>query len=281
LSIREAARLQTFPDWFRFSGHPSARYRQIGNAVPPLLAEALGRSFRSALDSSTKPVVRKDRDRFRALVVRWRPRASYPWRTGADPWLVLVAELCLRTVRSDAVLTAYRRLDAAIPSPKALLEGEADARRLFVALGMASRGETLVSVAHSIMRDHGGVVPATSAGLRSLPGVGEYLTEAVLCFAFNRRAVLLDTTTERVVARMRGTPSAGRFDMRMDLYDLAGRPGPDREFNAALLDLGALVCRARMPVCGACPVRTLCATGSGRARSALAIRQPDLCLVHQ
>ena len=50
LSIREAARIQTFPDRFRFAGHPSTRYHQIGNAVPPLLASAIATSLRSALD---------------------------------------------------------------------------------------------------------------------------------------------------------------------------------------------------------------------------------------
>ena len=53
LSIREAARIQTFPDRFRFAGHPTSRYRQIGNAVPPLLASTIARSLHSALDRET------------------------------------------------------------------------------------------------------------------------------------------------------------------------------------------------------------------------------------
>ena len=49
ISIREAARIQSFPDWFAFTGTYSQQYDQVGNAVPPLLAKALGRCIREAL----------------------------------------------------------------------------------------------------------------------------------------------------------------------------------------------------------------------------------------
>ena len=57
---------------------------------------------------------------------------------------------------------------------------------------------------------------------------------------------ILDTNTSRIVERIRGSSKAGRMQARMDLYELAGRAGPDRDFNYALLDLGGLVCRARI-----------------------------------
>ena len=128
--------------------------------------------------------------------------------------------------------------------------------------------------ARELLGNHGGRVPSTSLELRSLPGVGDYVANAVLCFAFNKRAVLLDTNTERIVARLRGTSSVLRAQMRMDLYDLAGRSGPDQDFNYALLDLGALVCRAGKPACDCCPVQRLCATGSARAASRVGILAP-------
>jgi A/G-specific adenine glycosylase len=99
--------------------------------------------------------------------------------------------------------------------------------------------------------------------------VGDYVAGAVLCFAFGRRAVLVDTNTERIVGRVRGDPRVRRAQMRMDLHDLAGREGPDRDFNFALLDLGALVCRAAGPRCPECPLRQVCATGSGRPATSI------------
>jgi A/G-specific adenine glycosylase len=96
-----------------------------------------------------------------------------------------------------------------------------------------------------------------------LPGVGDYVAQAVLCFAFGRRAVLLDTNTMRVVGRLKERESTRRWQLRLDLYRISGSTGPDAEFNYGLLDLGALVCRAGKPRCDVCPLRTGCATGAG------------------
>ena len=52
LTPREAARIQSFPDTFKFPVARTHQYRLIGNAVPPLLGEALGRAVRHYLESS-------------------------------------------------------------------------------------------------------------------------------------------------------------------------------------------------------------------------------------
>ena len=97
-------------------------------------------------------------------------------------------------------------------------------------------------------RDHDGSVPDDELTLRSLPGVGDYVAQAVLCFGFGRRAVLVDTNTQRITARLNDRDTTRRWQIRLDLYRLAGARGPDAEFNYALLDLGALVCRAESPM---------------------------------
>ena len=271
LSIREAARLQTFPDWYRFSGHPSVRFRQIGNAVPPLLAEALGRSLRHALRGRRASARQRSTDSFRDLLLAWHRDygRSYPWRSGAPLWHVLMAEMCLHRTRADQVVPVYQDLVTLAPTPAELLANAPAARRAMRSLGLNWRVENILAVARTLVRDHGGQVPQTSLALRGLPGVGDYVANAVLCFASGRRAVLLDTNTERIVARIRGGAAPRRAQMRMDLYHLAGRAGPNAEFNYALLDLGALVCRATGPTCSQCPVRSACATGStGRRRAA-------------
>jgi len=108
-----------------------------------------------------------------------------------------------------------------------------------------------------------------------MPGVGDYVAGAVLCFAFGRRTVLLDANMERIGTRLRGS-KVGRMQMRMDLYDLAGRDGPDRDFNYALLDLGALVCGPVRPDCANCPLSAVCATGSGKSASAIGVLRPAI-----
>lgn len=96
LSVREAARLQTFPDDFRFAGQPSHRYRQIGNAVPPMMAEALGTAIRAALKQQASPTARRQTHAMRTLLLSWhRDNARrFPWRgAGLRPWHVLMAEM--------------------------------------------------------------------------------------------------------------------------------------------------------------------------------------------
>jgi adenine-specific DNA glycosylase len=77
--------------------------------------------------------------------------------------------------------------------------------------------------------------------------------------------VLLDATTGRLVRRFCGRSDRRRWQLRLDLYQLAGSPGPDSEFNYALLDHGATVCRVNDPLCASCPVRKGCVEQGGLA----------------
>jgi A/G-specific adenine glycosylase len=118
-------------------------------------------------------------------------------------------------------------------------------------------------VADALLADFGGAVPDSELELRSLPGVGDYVAQAVLCFGFGQRAVLVDTNTARITGRLADRGDERRWQLRLDLYRLAGSDGPDAQFNYALLDLGALICRAGTPRCEECPVRRHCVTGAG------------------
>lgn len=265
LSIREAARIQTFPDWFRFAGQPSLRLKQIGNAVPPLLAQAVGRQLAAALTASRQ--TRGETFEFRAKLLEWHQsnRRRYPWRSGRpEPWAVLAAELCLVRTRSDLVPTIFDALRRVAPSPVVLLS-HADPVGALKALGLGARAGLLVEVAQTLKERHGGSVPEEELDLRTLPGVGDNVAQAVLCFAFGRRAVPLDAATARLVRRFCGRADTRRWQIRLDLYQLAGSPGPDAVFNRALLDHGALVCRSEKPLCQNCPVRERCVAHGGFA----------------
>jgi DNA (cytosine-5)-methyltransferase 1 len=242
LSIREAARIQTFPDWFQFAGHPTARYRQIGNAVPPALAEVVARQVRQALDAKPKPVPTSLSTRLLA----WHTNGNYrqfPWRKTRNPWFIFLAEMCLRRTRADAVSDVYEQLLKALEP-----------------LGLRWRARNIIAAAAELVDEHGGQVPRDEAALRALTGVGDYVASAVRCFAFGVPSVLLDANTRRITSRYAGVDTESAWMTRLEIYRLSGTEGPTAAFNYALLDLGARVCTPRKPDCSNCCLRRECAT---------------------
>ena len=273
LSIREAARIQTFPDSFRFAGHPTSRYQQIGNAVPPMFAAAVASSIGSALESgpthgATGESPTRHASPFRNDLIGWFERngREFPWRRpDLNPWQVMLVEMCLHRTRADQVAHVADELLRHGRTPESFL---ADAPRLepsLATLGLRWRTDNLVSAARFVRDRMAGQVPDNWQQLVAIPGVGDYIASAVLCFAFDRPSVLMDTNTRRIARRVLGeVPRQPDWRLRLSLHELAGPEGADIQWNQSLLDLGALVCRARAPRCGECPVRSHCATGRGR-----------------
>ena len=271
LSIREAARIQTFPDRFRFAGYPSSRYRQIGNAVPPMLASAIGSAVLDTLESGSPSeeclaqpgtVV----DGFRQELVNWfaQNRRSFVWRERElNPWQVLMLEMCLHRTRAEQVDRIVDKLITLGATPAEFLANIESLEPELGTLGLWWRMDKLVSAATHIRDELNGEVPDGRQALMAIPGVGDYIASAVLCFAFGRPSVLMDTNTRRIARRVLGEDDrCPDWLARLHLHTLAGRNRPDVEWNQGLLDLGALVCRARVPACQDCPVQMYCSTGS-------------------
>ena len=278
LSIREAARIQTFPDRFRFAGHPSRRYQQIGNAVPSMLASAIAASVRSALeDSPIHPTIQDEqaesRPSFRDNLVQWFKwnRRDFPWRRpDLNPWQVLLLEMCLHRTKAEQVAQVAVDLLRIGGTPDSFLDNSEALEPSLASLGLNWRSANLGLAAEFIRNRVDRQVPDNWQELVAIPGVGDYIASAVLCFAFNRPSVLMDTNTERIARRVSGEiPKRSKWQLRLSLRELAGNAGPDVQWNQALLDLGALVCTARAPKCGVCPVRAHCVTAKCKQMKSL------------
>jgi A/G-specific adenine glycosylase len=192
-----------------------------------------------------------------------------PWRgPAATPWSVMVSELMLQQTPVARVLPVHEEWLRRLPTPADLAaEPTGEAVRAWGRLGYPRRALRLHAAAVAIVERHGGEVPASYDDLLALPGVGDYTAAAIATFAYGRRHVVLDTNVRRVLARaVTGVEFPGRSPTRAERA-VAADLLPDDEtaptWSIALMELGALVCTASAPRCGACPVSAECAWRAG------------------
>ncbi|MET0475686.1 MAG: A/G-specific adenine glycosylase [Mycobacterium sp.] len=193
-------------------------------------------------------------------LLRWYDAAQrdLPWRRpGVSPWQIMVSEFMLQQTPVARVEPIWRDWVARWPTPSATAAaGAADVLRAWGKLGYPRRAKRLHECASTIAAKHGDVVPDDVDALLALPGVGAYTARAIACFAYGKRVPVVDTNVRRVVARA----VHGRADSPASVRDLADVdalvPNDSRapRFSVALMELGAIVCTARSPRCGICPL---------------------------
>ncbi len=188
---------------------------------------------------------------------------DYPWRRTTDPWAILVSEIMLQQTTIPTVLPRYTPWMERFPTPVALAAAsEEEALRSWEGLGYYRRVRALRAAAQAIVERHGGIFPEDEAAIRALPGIGDYTVGALLSFAWNRPAPLVDANVSRVFARLcnDATPvdsPAGRKAHWAMAARLVHRENP-RAYNSALMELGQSICTTGEPTCLLCPIRPWC-----------------------
>lgn len=197
-------------------------------------------------------------ERFTDEVLAWGgPRLrDLPWRRTRDPWEVLVSEVMLQQTQAARVVQRWEAFLARFPTPADCAAASlGDVLREWQGLGYPRRARNLHATA--IRVTEAGGFPTDLVGLLDLPGIGPYTARAVLAFAFEADAAVVDTNIARIYARVVGerlTP--GRVQ---GLADQACPPGDAWLWNQCLMDLGAVLCRPSSPGCDSCPVADHCA----------------------
>lgn len=170
----------------------------------------------------------------------------------------------------EAVLERYPTVEAMAAAPVEAVKAITDP------LGYKIRGRWLHGAALQVADRFGGVMPQTLPELQQLQGVGRYTAGAVMNFAHQQDAPVLDTNIARLLRRYFGVRATPRARTR-ELWSLAAAVIPRGKgylVNQALMDLGAMVCRANAPRCNACPLRRGC---DFRAKAGQGSRQPLPC----
>ena len=201
------------------------------------------------------------RRRLTADLLGWAAdvRADLPWRATRDPWSILVSELMLQQTQVSRVAPRYHGFLALFPTPAACAAAPVGAVvRAWEGLGYNRRAVNLHRTARVVVTEHGGRLPEELAALLALPGVGPYTARAVLAFAFERDHGVVDTNAARFLARAVAGHRLGPRGAQQ-LADELVPLGYGWAWNQAVMDLGAQVCRKRLPDCDACPIRSSCA----------------------
>jgi A/G-specific adenine glycosylase len=231
------------------------------------------RAVRRAADSL--PSADAAREFSRRLRAWFRRNArALPWRDTRDAYRILVSELMLQQTQVSRVLDFYARFLERFPDLASLAAArEQHVLAQWRGLGYYARARNLHKLARRVVREeahvYGGELPSSPDALRALPGVGAYTAGAVASFAFERRAALVDTNVARVLQRVFAPtlhPKCARDLSRLWVIAEAVLPRTGRAawtHNQALMELGALICTARVKHCGRCPVRMSCRSADG------------------
>jgi DNA (cytosine-5)-methyltransferase 1 len=270
LSVREAARLQTFPDHFRFCGPPSAAFRQIGNAVPVLLGERIGEAIFEALDrgkasrTTTRLIAEELSEWFRA-----NPPVRVPWLSAENRWLVIQAEMLWNRMTEDLVRRAWvmvRSLD----EPAKTLEALPLIDRAATQWGRGDRCGALAETAEWFVDNPAVLDPSAAAeSLAQAPNVSKALAD-IACRIVPGEVedpVLATYGVLRVAARFQGLDVDRQnklSDGRLAIARMIGGEDVSHDAHLALIELANGICGPGTPDCGHCPLSAWCVEASRR-----------------
>ncbi len=202
-------------------------------------------------------------EELRRSLLEWYARSGrdLPWRRTRDPYAIWVSEIMLQQTQVKTVIPYYERWLAEFPTVSALAAvPQEKVLKVWQGLGYYARARNLHKAAQEIVQCYGGIFPEDPEAVLKLPGIGETTAGGILSAAFDQSQAILDGNVKRVLARLVGLEVAPRRAIALlwrnsrTLLD----PQQPRNFNQALMDLGATVCLPRHPTCPVCPWTAHC-----------------------
>ncbi len=206
-------------------------------------------------------------------------RRVLPWRQEPTPYRVWVSETMLQQTQVATVLPYYERFLARFPTVQALAAADlADVLKVWEGMGYYRRAHHLHQAAQIVVRDYNGELPSDEAALLALPGIGRYTAGAIRALAFGLPVPVVDGNVRRVLARLDdiATPvaepatSERLWERAAELVD----PEQPGDFNQALMELGATLCRPRRPACDRCPLAAFCLARARGTQEQRPVRRP-------
>ena len=215
---------------------------------------------------STQNRLKKCEELFAERLLQWYKlkKRVFTWRKRIlAPYQVLVLEIMLQRTPAERVNELFHRFLKKYPDAHAILRASDENLESDIhTLGLQRRRRILLkNLAVCLVERYNGRVPINEKELLQLPGVGKYVANAVLCYSHGKSVPLIDTNAARVLGRVFGLLVSSDPSSDEHLWTFTQRMLPQmrvREFNWALIDLGALICRPKTPVCNECPMFDRC-----------------------
>ncbi|HEY2930132.1 MAG TPA: A/G-specific adenine glycosylase [Acidobacteriota bacterium] len=202
-------------------------------------------------------------DNFAALVLTWfrTHKRDLPWRRNRDPYRIWVSEIMLQQTQVKTVVPYFERFIARFPDIASLARAdEAEVVAYWSGLGYYSRARNLHRAAR-LMLQNGGRFPQRFDQILDLPGIGRYTAGAIASIAFGTVCPVVDGNVRRLLSRYYGRPLT-----QSECWERAGDLLPHRhtgDYNQAVMEIGATVCRTDHPLCCQCPLENNCASSGG------------------
>ena len=203
--------------------------------------------------------------RLQQQILEWfqKNARDLPWRRTYDPYHIWISEIMLQQTQMERVVEYFSRWILRFPDIVSITRAnEEEVLKLWEGLGYYTRARNIIRSAQILLADYNGELPAEHDLLLKLPGIGKYTAGAIMSIAFNKEYPLVDANIERVFARMFNLAEPVKNKNTHSFTWQKAREllpeGRAREFNQALMELGALVCVARNPRCKICPIKTYC-----------------------
>lgn len=204
---------------------------------------------------------------FATRLLQWHDRhgrKDLPWQGTQDPYKIWVSEIMLQQTQVATVIPYYEKFVHAFPGVQDLAAASVDdVLHLWTGLGYYARGRNLHAAAKLIVTEHRGHFPGTLEAWCTLPGVGRSTAGAILAIAHGQHQPILDGNVKRVLCRyfaIEGWPGGKAIESQLWRHAEALTPRLRvQDYTQAIMDLGAIVCRRRQPLCPQCPQRPHCA----------------------
>lgn len=190
-------------------------------------------------------------------------RKNLPWHNTKDAYAIWLSEIMLQQTQVNTVIPYYQKFLLKFPTVIDLANADQDeVLHLWSGLGYYSRARNLHKAAQIIRDEYAGSFPQEPQTLELLPGIGRSTAGAIAAFAFDKPSPILDGNVKRVLARCFAIEGwYGQSKVLKELWQLSEQLTPTTQtanYNQAMMDLGAVVCKRTKPDCSNCPLANKC-----------------------